>query len=652
MKINKFTTILAFGMLLLLTSCNKLFDTTSSSQFNKSFVFSDPDDAKKAVLGVYSMFAADPYTSRMSCVFMQNTDVEANSVGAAPDGTRRDVWSLQGGLLPSFSDVKTCWDNNYQAIDRANQCIDGIKSSSMANNIDMKMLLGECYCLRAYRYFLLCNFWGDVPYYRAAVNYDSQLDLPKTDKNIIYSGMIQDLVDCESNMYFSDGFSDGIERMNRDFALGMITRLALFRAGYGMTKDGTMKRADDYLNVASNDSLAVTYTALDGTKKVARTYKDYYQLAKDYAQKLISLKNRTLGDYATVFMNENQWIKPQNGDILYEVAFGNGSNAGKGDVGWCIGVTVSASSYGSGGSYVCYSPTYYFSFDPKDKRRDVCIARLNYSSDTKQNVNAITGLTPGKWNRLKLPSSPGSSSSKSTGINWPLMRYADVLLMLAEADNEINNGPTDLAKKMLTLVRTRAFDASQLGTKVTHYVDSVANKGHDGFFNAIVDERAWELGGECVRKFDLVRWNIYGKKILQVKNTLDYIGQATNGVNLTDPNVAKYTAYAKKIYYYTTNSGQTVNFLNDYYEPSAADLLNWVKLYGTISTTTWGTALYKSVTTGGVKVWSSADYTTRTWRGYTDATGVSAVPYLLPVAAATVANSKYLNNNGYGLVSQ
>jgi starch-binding outer membrane protein, SusD/RagB family len=95
----------------------------------------------------------------------------------------------------------------------------------------MKMLLGEAYCLRAYRYFLLCNFWGDVPYFTQAAKAGMQLDVPKTDKNIIYSGCTQDLVDCEEDMYFADEFADGIERMNREFAIGMIARLALFRAG-------------------------------------------------------------------------------------------------------------------------------------------------------------------------------------------------------------------------------------------------------------------------------------------------------------------------------------------------------------------------------------------------------------------------------------
>ncbi|HET7733356.1 MAG TPA: RagB/SusD family nutrient uptake outer membrane protein, partial [Paludibacter sp.] len=515
MRTNKYITLVVLAVAGFLSSCNDLLDTTSPSNSTADYVFSNADDAKKTVLGVYALFAEDPYTSRMSSVWMQNTDVEVSAPSnAASTGDRRDIWTLRGGMLESFSDIKKAWDNNYLAIDRANQCIKGIKASAVANTPDMKMLLGESYCLRAYRYFLLCNFWGDVPYFRDPAVPGMQLDVPKTDKNIIYSGLIQDLVNNEPNMYFADEFSDGIERMNREFALGMITRLALFRAGYGMTADGTMKRADDYLNVATNDSLAVTYTTTDGETKIARTYKEYYQLAKDYAQKLISLKDRELPDYATVFMNENRWIKPKNSDVLYEVAFGN-TNGG-GDVGWCIGVVVKASSYGTTTVQVGYSPTYYYSFDANDTRRDVCVSRIFYNkSETDQDVNGLTAMNVGKWNRIYLPAAPGPSSSKGTGINWPLMRYSDVLLMLAEADNELNEGPTTLAKQLLKRVRYRAFAGADYARKVDAYADSVSSGGKQAFFDALVNERAWEFGGECLRKFDLIRWNIYGKKIVE-----------------------------------------------------------------------------------------------------------------------------------------
>jgi starch-binding outer membrane protein, SusD/RagB family len=651
MKMKKYI-ILIISVAMIFSSCNDFLKVESPSTFDANYVFSNSGDAKKMVMGVYSLFAQDSYTSRMSNVWMQNTDVEVTAPGALPDGSRRDIWSLQGGLLAGFGDIYTAWQHNYLAIDRANQCIEGIQNSPEKDSKDMKMLLGETYCLRAYRYFLLCNFWGDVPYFRTAAKEGMELDIPKADKNIIYSGMIQDLVNCEPDMYFADEFSDGVERMNREFALGMIARLSLFRAGYGVTANGTMKRADDYLDIQNNDSLAVKYS-VDGRAVIARTSKEYYELAKYYCQKLISLKSRPLNpDFASIFKNECQWIKKVNDDVLYEVAFG--STNGGGDVGWCIGVTVTGSSKGTTTIQTGLTPTYYYTFDEKDLRRDATCAKISYTSDIDQSAVGITGLAIAKWNRLWLTSSPGSASSKGTGINWPLMRYSDVLLMLAEAENELN-GPTNLAKEMLSTVRTRAFSGSDFTEKVQNYVNNLGTK--QSFFNAIVNERAWEFGGECMRKFDLVRWNNYGQKITETKTMMDNIGKAALGIDLTNPEVAKYQNYADKLYY--QKKAGIITFLNTLYKPATvpAHIVDVADLgkagnedaYATIG---WCNSLYKKVTaTDGTVTYETADFTARCWRGYTDPTGVAAVPYLLPISSQTVATSHYLNNNGYGLVT-
>src|SRR5690554_728854 len=477
MKIGKFIMGLAC-VALLGTACEDYLDVEAPSSFDADYVFSNKEDARMMLMGVYKLFAEDTYTSRMSNVWMQNTDVETMQPAANPDGSRRDVWSLQGGLLTGFKDVFNAWQDNYLAIDRANQIIEGIKASSLSNDPTMRMYLGEAYALRAYRYFLLTNFHGDVPYFREAAKAGMELDIPKTDKNIIYSGSIQDLVDIESEMFFADEYSDGIERMNREFAIGMISRLALFRAGYGMTIDGSMKRADDYLDVSGDERLAVTYTALDGSKKVARTSEEYYLLAKDYAQKLIELKDRALNaNFAQIFRNQCEWITPVNDDVLFEVAF---LAANGGDVGWCVGTTVKSSSKGATTIQVNLSPTYYFSFDDYDTRRDATVSRIEFVSDTEEEVSSITGLSVAKWNRLWLTSEPGPSSSKGTGINWPLMRYSDVLLMLAEAENQLN-GPSALAKEALKRVRRRAFPAEVHTSKVDAYVDNISSK--EDFFN-------------------------------------------------------------------------------------------------------------------------------------------------------------------------
>jgi hypothetical protein len=83
--------ILLFSLLLFLQSCDDKLEVESPSSFNADYIFSNTTDAKKAVLGIYALFTRDPYTSRMSNVWMQNTDVEAMQPSANPDGSRRDV---------------------------------------------------------------------------------------------------------------------------------------------------------------------------------------------------------------------------------------------------------------------------------------------------------------------------------------------------------------------------------------------------------------------------------------------------------------------------------------------------------------------------------------------------------------------------------
>ncbi len=659
MKLKKYI-IIAFAGALSLTGCKDYLSVSSPSQFTASSVFSTEAGAYKVLLGAYECFCQDPYTSRMSDVWAQNTDVETSSVSSAPDGSRRDIWSLQGNDLTNFSDLYSAWNNCYLAVDRANQCIEGINGSSVKSSATMQEYLGEAYCLRAYWYLMMCNTWGDVPYFAESAKEGVTLDRPRMDKNKIYSMELQALVNAEPNMEFSDVSSGGIERMNRDFCMGLIARIALFRAGYGMTQSGTMKRADDYLDVANNDSLAVTYNDMNGTKKTARTYEEYYQLAKDYCQKLISLKNRSLrAGYSDIFNEESSLssAKFTNDEVLYEVAFLSGNG---GDVGWCIGVPVTASSKGTTTIQVNLTPSYYLSFDSDDVRRDVTCSRIQYSSDTQQATLNPTAIATGKWNRLLLTNSPGSSSSKGTGINWPVMRWSDVLLMLAESENELN-GPTTIAKNALKTVRARAFSQSDQQVKVQNYVDNLTTK--DDFFNAVVNERGWEFGGECMRKYDLVRWNLYGQKILYTKHFLSMLGLASlsdyadnlavfGATSVAD--VQPYLNYADALYYQFSSDGTKIIWYNNQYRPAVVPTVvttaaqatgkNYMKLG-------WGSAMATSTTntTTGVKTYSPSTYITYSWRGYTGVLGSEPVPYVLPIPYTIVSNSAVLTNKGYCL---
>src|ERR1043166_9157910 len=120
-------------MILGLAACTKILDTNSPSDFTSALVFSNTTEAQKAVSGVYALFNQDAFTSRVSNNFTGNTDVEfGGGVGAAPDNSRRDIWSFE--CTPANADLLTVWNNAYKAINAANDVIDGVQKSAIKND--------------------------------------------------------------------------------------------------------------------------------------------------------------------------------------------------------------------------------------------------------------------------------------------------------------------------------------------------------------------------------------------------------------------------------------------------------------------------------------------------------------------------------------
>ena len=127
-----------------------------------------------------------------------------------------------------------------------------------------------------------------------------------------------------------------------------------------------------------------------------------------------------------------------------------------------------------------------------------------------------------KWSKL-WSTSGNPESAGNTGINFPYMRYTDVLLMYAEAANELNDGPTDAAKAALRQVRQRAFTNPE---KIDSYIESMSGS-KDDFLKAVLDERKFEFAGENMRWKDLVRNNLLAENTYY--NFLRYLVCGENG---------------------------------------------------------------------------------------------------------------------------
>jgi len=594
-------------VLVALASCTKVLDTNSPSDFTSALVFSNTTEAQKAVSGVYALFNQDAFTSRVSNNFTGNSDIEGGGVGAAPDNSRRDIWSFE--CSDANADLLTVWNNAYKAINAANEVVEGVDNSSIKTDKMMQHIKGEALTLRAIWYYLLVNHWGDVPYKATPSKAGDDFYLARTGRDTVLSNCIRDLIAIEPAMYWASELDYGIERINREFVIGMIARLSLMRGGYWLYPDMTMKRKGDYIK--------------------------YYDTANIYCKRLLALKPHTMSDYATVFMNENKYVKPLNDDVLYEVAF----QPGFGDVAWCNGVRVDGGThnYGAGSNYLSFPITYYHSFDTLDSRLPVTCSIIYYDKDLKQQPTGTGAIAPGKWDRRLVPTALGSASAKGTGINWPMMRYADVLLMLAESENELR-GPTTDAINALKAVRKRAFASSLWSDKVDTYVATVA-ASKASFFDAIVNERAWEFGGECLRKYDLERWNLFGKKIAEIKNTLTQWGKDANAGTGTMPDYL----------YYKWNSDNTITWLNRYNKaatpPPVVDKPNVGDNPTGYYRVSWALSMYSATNLN-----NAADYIIRQWRGYSDNTGTQSLRYILPVHSGVVTSSRnaVYNSGLYG----
>ena len=581
----------------LFTSCQKYLETDSPSTFSNQYVFSHEYDMFNAVKGVYALLTMDEgYSTRLNYYYTVNSDVEI--ITGASDGGRRDVAEFTCNT--SNSEVLKPWNNLYQAINRANECIAGIKSSSLyTTNANVKQLYGEAIALRAQMYYELVRNWGDVPYKITPTVAGNNFYLPRTDRDTILTNVINDLIAVEPDMYYADQMSEGIERMNRGFVQGLIARLALTRGGYSLRSD-----AGGAMSMKRNET----------------DFTHYYEVANTYCKKLVASNKHTLNpSFKTVFLNECQFITPKNSDVLYEIAFPATYSS---DLGYYNGIKMLAGThnFGSASGAIVFTPSYFYSFDSTDTRLPVTCALYSLDATLKQViVKPDGGIVSGKWSKSFMNAPQGAASTKSTGINWPIMRYSDVLLMLAETENELNGGPTDIAKNALTLVRQRAFPASQLASKVTKYVsDASANQAT--FFNAIVSERAWEFGGECLRKFDLIRWNLYGKNIGTTRLKLIQMGLDTR----LGTGQGAYSTFPDNVYWKYKSDNVTLDIVGLYKKltvaPAGYTTAGWLKNLANDD----GTA---------------PSFIKDMYAGYSDNTGTAPVRYILPIHQSVIAAS-------------
>lgn len=482
--------------LLSLTACNDFLDVDAPSSNTTEQVYSSATEMNKALNGVYAKILSDNTFGRYLYNDLQlNSDVDfsANSnENANNNAPRRFDMTADGG------NTEKLWNSLYEAIEAANEFVYNTEHSSIYNAQhpdynNMTQMVGEAKVIRAMCIYELLCYYGDIPF-TFEPTYQSQNFLPDvTNRDEVYAQVIADLEAAAPLMKSVNAVDQGIERVTKEACWAMISRMALQAGGYSLrpgsspSSYGTMARPDNH------------------TK--------FYETARAYADSVIQSKTHSLTkSYAQVFLDECNFIVSNNDDPIFEIPF---AKANSGQWGYYQGPQAQSTEgitshiYGEANGGARSEAFYRYTFDEKDLRRDYVTGLWYYASTGLPTMRADYTIHNNKWSKLWNANGLGNNTKGSTGINFAYLRYADVLLMFAEAENELN-GPTEDAKAALKTVRERAFNPVDYSDKVNAYVDSVASSKAT-FLNAILNERKWELAGENSRWKDLVRNNKYGE---------------------------------------------------------------------------------------------------------------------------------------------
>ena len=484
------------------SSCKKYLDVQPVSSATPDYVFSNFDNAYKAVLGTYACLTGDQgYGIRISMYYPYDNDEMMGQSGAIGDNERRDI--AHYNAAPGNTQLYSPYSQLYQGIERANLCIYYIPQMDLYTNgtdeqkKQMKRLHGEALTLRAQYYFELIRNWGDVVAQWQPAAFETDLFKTKTDRDTIYDRLLSDLAMAETLVpWWSEVSKD--ERITQGAVRGLRARIALYRAGWSLRSDGNLKQG-------SNPA-------------------QYYQIAKDECNAIMTSGKHSLNpSFQSVFKDYicGHAIEP-NGEVVWEVAMAGG-NSGLGDskLGYYNGPRYN----NTGNSALVILPTFFYLFDSTDLRRDVTIAPYFINQNFTLAGRPLSSIPDGKFRR-DWTANPSlvNTAAQYMGLNWPLIRYSDVLLMFAEAENELNNGPTPAAYNAVNMVRRRGYGKPINTADAT--VDLPPGLSKTAFFNAIVKERALELASEGHRKYDLIRWNLLAQKIAETKTQLALMASA------------------------------------------------------------------------------------------------------------------------------
>lgn len=496
-----------------MTSCSDWLEMEAYTSDDIETTFSDEVRADKFVQGCYRGLIHNEMYYQLG---MGETVMHSCEDGSTNNSKYMMCNYKFDALIPAT--VTTIYKEQYRIIEATNIAISNL--SKMRETEKRNQLLGEAICIRAFCYLNLIRIYGDIPAVYTPLEEmdpnDENTFYPKrSSRDEIYDKVISEVQSVIDWLpWFEESDYQTPERITKQGAYALLARLALYAGGYSLR-----------WNLETNDPATLKMARRDDATRV----KELYQIADNACFQIINHGSNSLvqahedmSGFQYLWYNHCQRnFAATNTEILWETAqYGDVTNSQ---------FTTYAQPGSRGGKYGSLKamqfmlPTYYLSFNPKDTRRDVsCTSYSIYflekgsANDTWVDVGTTYScIMPGKF-RLSWCVAP--QSNKQRNLDIPIFRYADVLLMYAETQNYLNNGPTQAAKNALQEVRNRAGVGEEL---------TIPNE-QEAFDDAIVQERKWEFATEFTLRTDLIRMNRLAKELAKTKQAMKDLSDRKN----------------------------------------------------------------------------------------------------------------------------
>lgn len=436
--------------LTILAGCKKDFLTKSpEDSINTANFFKTEADAVAAINGAYQPLQ----WPKLYNMRMWTTDIMAgNSIVGAGGGSDGQETQDNANFVTATDNqgVLDLWRGPWPGILRTNIILEKVPDMNIAEAVKNRVL-GEAYFLRAHYYFILVRFFGDVPLVLAPVQPGDDLRPFRTPKNLVYEQIIADFGKAADLLPPKESYTGAdVGRASKGSAYGMLAKVHLTM--------GNWQEALDFC------------TLVEGLG---------YTLNQNYADNFNPLKKNS---------NESLF------EIQYVANAGNNFWSNENQASWLSTFTGPRGADMVAGGWGWNQPSQEFmnKYEAGDLRKSVTTLYEGCPSFDGKEYQASYSLTG--YNLRKFLVSKGISASyDNSPMNFPVLRYADVLLMKAEALNELGN--TSLAEAPLNLVRARAG------------LPAVSGLTQAAFREKLLDERRLELAFEGQRWFDLIRVN-------------------------------------------------------------------------------------------------------------------------------------------------